>query len=126
MEIKVIKTYKDAEQIWLGLDQEGHRRKVFRAVDQKQLGARNIVAGLTIFEPGERCAAHSHPGSEEINFVVKGGGIAFDVTHNKQTRFGLHDFIWIPDGVEHIHFNDTEEPLFLLWAYAPPGVLPTK
>jgi len=126
MEIKIIKTYKEAEQIWLGLEQEGHRRKVFRAVDEAQLGAKNIVAGLTIFEPGERCAPHSHPGSEEINFVVKGGGIAIDVTNNKETRFGLHDFIWIPDGVEHIHCNDTDEPLFLLWAYAPPGVLPTK
>ncbi|MDT8365456.1 MAG: hypothetical protein RRA15_03070 [bacterium] len=75
MEIKVINTFKDAEQIWLGLEKEGLRRKVFRAVDHAQLGAEQIVAGITIFEPGERCAAHSHPGSEEINFVVKGGGI---------------------------------------------------
>ena len=43
MEIKIIKTYKDAEQIWLGLEQEGHRRKVFRAVDEKQLGAKHLV-----------------------------------------------------------------------------------
>lgn len=126
MEIKVIKTYKDTKEIWLGLEEEGHRRKVFRAIDEEQLGAKNMVAGLTIFEPGERCAAHSHPGSEEINFVVGGGGIAIDVTHGKETRFGKHDFIFIPDGVEHVHFNDTEEPLFLLWCYAPPGMLPTK
>jgi gentisate 1,2-dioxygenase len=91
-----------------------------------QLGAKNIVAGLNIFNPGERCAAHSHPGSEDINFVVKGSGIAYHVTINKETRFGLYDFMWIPDGVEHIHYNVTDEPLFLLWAYASPGVLPTK
>ncbi len=126
MEIKIINTFKDAEQIWLGLEQEGHRRKVFRAVDHAQLGAGQIVAGLTIFEPGERCASHSHPGSEEINFVVKGGGIAIDVDNNKETRFRQYDFMWIPDGVEHVHYNDTEEPLWLLWAYAPPGQLPTK
>lgn len=126
MEIKVINTFKDAEQIWLGLEEEGLRRKVFRAVDQAQLGAEHIVSGLTIFEPGERCAAHSHPGSEEINFVVKGGGIAYDIDNNKETRFKQYDFMWIPDGVEHIHYNDTEEPLWLLWAYAPPGQLPTK
>lgn len=126
MEIQVIKTYKAAKQIWLGLEQDGHRRKVFRAVDEEQLGAKNMVAGLTIFEPGERCAAHSHPGSEEINFVVSGGGIAFDVTNGKETRFEKHDFMWIPDGVEHIHYNDRDEPLFLLWCYAPPGMLPTK
>jgi len=126
LEIKIINTFKDAEQIWLGLEQEGHRRKVFRAVDHDQMGAEQIVAGLTIFEPGERCASHSHPGSEEINFVVKGGGIAIDVDNNKETRFKQYDYMWIPDGVEHVHYNDTEEPLWLLWAYAPPGQLPTK
>ena len=126
MEIKIINTFKDAEQIWLGLEEEGHRRKVFRAVDHTQLGAEQIVAGLTIFEPGERCASHSHPGSEEINFVVKGGGIAIDVDNNKETRFKQYDYMWIPDGVEHVHYNDMEEPLWLLWAYAPPGQLPTK
>jgi len=126
LEIKVINTFKDAEQIWLGLEEEGLRRKVFRAVDHAQLGAEQIVAGITIFEPGERCAAHSHPGSEEINFVVKGGGIAYDLDNNKETRFKQYDYMWIPDGVEHVHYNDTEEPLWLLWAYAPPGQLPTK
>lgn len=126
MEIKVIKTFKEAKQIWLGLEQEGHRRKVFRAVDEEQIGAKNMVAGVTIFEPGERCAAHSHPGSEEIDFVISGGCLAIDVTNNKETRMEKNDFMWIPDGVEHIHYNDTEEPLVLLWCYAPPGQLPTK
>jgi len=126
MEIQVIRTYKDTEQIWLGLEEDGLRRKVFRAVDEAQLGAKQIVAGLTIFEPGEACAPHSHPGSEEINFIVQGTGVATDVTHGKKTRFQKHDFIFIPDGVEHIHANDGEEPLLLLWAYAPPGLLPTR
>ena len=36
MKIKIINTFKDAEQIWLGLEQEGYRRKVFRAVDHDQ------------------------------------------------------------------------------------------
>ena len=57
MEIKVIKTYKDAEQTWLGLEQEGHRRKLFRAVDQARLGAKNIVAGDQIMKRRE-CYAY--------------------------------------------------------------------
>ena len=87
MEIKVIKTYKETKQIWLGLEEEGLRRKVFRAIDEEQLGAKNMVAGLTIFEPGERCAPHNHPGSEEINFVVGGGGVAVDVTAQQGNPF---------------------------------------
>ncbi len=39
MEVKVIKTFKEAKQIWLGLEQET-RRKVFRAVDEEQIGAK--------------------------------------------------------------------------------------
>lgn len=125
MEIKIIKTFKESEQFWLGLETPGHRRKVFRAVDKAQVGAEKLVAGLTIFEPGERCAAHSHPGSEEINFVVKGGGVAIDVTNGKETRFEQYDYMWIPDGVEHVHYNDTNEPLWLLWAYGPPNKMPS-
>jgi gentisate 1,2-dioxygenase len=123
--IKIIKTFKDTKQFWLGLEVEGHRRKVFKAVDEEQIGAEKLVAGLTIFEPGERCAAHSHPGSEEVNFAIRGGGIAIDLTNGKETPFGQNDFIWIPDGAEHVHYNNTEEPLWLLWVYGPPNLMPT-
>lgn len=126
MKIKVINTFKEAEQVWIGLEEPGLRRKVYRAVNEARVGAKKIVAGLAAFEPGERCAAHSHPGCEEINFVVKGGGIVTDTTHDEQTRFGLHDFIFIPEGVEHVHTNDGNETLLLLFAYAPPGILPTR
>jgi putative monooxygenase len=126
MEIKVINTFKDSEQVWIGLKEEGLRRKVFRSVNEAQVGAKKIVGGLAIFEPGERCAPHHHPESEEINFIVKGSGIVIDGTNKKETRFKLHDFIFIPQGVEHVHYNDGNEPLLLLFAYAPPGELPSR
>ena len=126
MEIKVIDTFKESEQVWIGLEEEGLRRKVFRSVNESQVGAKKIVAGVAIFEPGERCAPHHHPDSEEFNFIVKGSGIVIDGTNNKETRFKLHDFIFIPEGVEHVHYNDGNEPLLLLFAYAPPGELPTR
>ena len=126
MEIKVIKTFKESKQIWLGLHEEGFRRKVFRVVDEEQLGAKNMVAGLTVFEPGERCSPHMHPDSEEINFIVSGGGLAMDKTHSRESRFEKHDVIFIPKGVEHVHYNDCDEPLLLFFVYAPPGELPKK
>ena len=84
------------------------------------------MGGLAIFEPGEGCAPHHHPESEEFNFIVKGSGIVIDGTNKKETRFKLHDFIFIPEGVEHVHYNDGTEPLLLLFAYAPPGQLPSR
>jgi mannose-6-phosphate isomerase-like protein (cupin superfamily) len=126
MEIKVINTFKESEQVWIGLEEEGLRRKVFRSINAAQVGAQKIVAGLAIFEPGERCAPHHHPESEEFNFIVKGSGIVIDGTNKKESRFKLHDFIFIPEGVEHVHYNDGNEPLLLLFAYAPPGELPSR
>ncbi len=125
-EIKVINPFKEGKHFWLGLEEEGLRRKVFRVIDEELINSDRMVVGLTIFEPGEGCAPHSHPGSEEFNYAVRGGGIAIDVTHSKETRFKTNEFIFIPDGVEHVHFNDGEEPLWLLWAYAPPGEMPTR
>ena len=126
MEIQVIDTFKDAEPVWIGLEEEGRRRKIYRAVNEAQVGAKKIVAGIAIFEPGEQCPPHSHPGCEEINYAVRGGGIVIDATNNKEKPFKEHDFLFIPEGVEHAHYNDGREPLILLFAYAPPGVLPSK
>ena len=33
MEVRVLNPFSDGEQVWLGLDSEGLRRKVFRVVD---------------------------------------------------------------------------------------------
>lgn len=58
-------------------------------------------------------------------FVV-GGGIVMDTTNKKAKRFKAHDFPFIPVGVAYIRYNGGRKPLFLLFAYAPPGTLPTR
>ena len=58
--IKVLFPFKDGEEIWLGLDTPGFRRKVFRTVSKELVDSEHIVAGLTVFEPGESsCSAQS-------------------------------------------------------------------
>jgi putative monooxygenase len=52
-QIKVLFPFKDREEIWLGLDTPGFRRKVFRTVDKKLVDSEYIVAELTVFEPGK-------------------------------------------------------------------------
>lgn len=124
--MRVLQPFKDSTQLWLGLEEEGLRRKVFRVVDEELVGATNLVAGVTIFEPGERCAFHDHPESEEFGIALKGSGIAYDQTNGTEMPFKEGDWWYIPKGVMHQHYNDGEEPLWVLWCYSPPGPLPVR
>ena len=73
MKVRLISPFDDAEQIWIGLDEPGMRRKVFRFVSP-ETGSEEFMAGITIFEPGEASSYHVHPESEEINLVLGGLG----------------------------------------------------
>ncbi len=74
MRITTINPFRDANAFWLGLDQPGYRRKVFKIVDRELVNSEFMVAGLTIFDPGESSSVHNHPESEEINYIVRGSG----------------------------------------------------
>ena len=78
--VRVLDPFKDLRQLWLGLEEEGLRRKVFQIITSDNVGSRHLRAGLTIFEPGEQCAPHNHPDSEEFNVAIKGSGLALDIT----------------------------------------------
>ncbi len=122
MKIKVLSPFKDAEEIWLGLDTPGMVRKVFRLVNRKLVDSKHFCAGITIFEPGEASSLHNHPGSEEIDFIIKGQGEL--VTEGQRRPFKKHDLMFVPEGVEHQHINTGDEPMWLLWIYSPQGELP--
>ncbi len=127
METKILKPFRDANEIWLGLDTPGFRRKVFRLVDATLVGSEHIVAGLTIFDPGEASSYHNHPDSEEVDFIVKGKGKALWGTQVEETNnadMATHDFMTIGKGVFHKHINTGDEPMWLVWFYTPPGELP--
>jgi putative monooxygenase len=122
--IKVLFPFKDGEEIWLGLDTPGFRRKVFRTVDKKLVNSDQIVAGLTIFEPGESSSVHNHPESEEVDIFVRGSGTL--VEDGEEVPFKEGEWVFIPKGVFHQHKNTGNEPLWLIWMYSPPGELPDK
>jgi len=122
MKIKLLRTFKDAEEIWIGADTPGMTRKVFRLVSQKLVGSKHFCCGVTIFEPGEASSIHSHPASEEIDFIIKGTGELY--SEGEKKPFGTYDLMFIPEGVEHQHINTGNEPLWLLWVYTPQEELP--
>lgn len=124
MKVKILDPFKDAQALWLGLDHPEKKmiRKVFRLITPETVGAKHITAGLTIFEPGESSSMHNHPGSEELDVIIKGSGIA--ISDGEEMPFKQHDYIFIPEGVMHQHVNNGNEPLWLLWSYSPKGYLP--
>ena len=120
--IKLLSPFKNAKEIWIGLDEPGLRRKVFRLVDKELVDSDHIVAGLTIFEPGEGSSWHNHPDSEEVDVMVRGTGVFVD--DGERVPFKEGDWVFIPKGVHHQHINTGDEPLWLIWMYTPPGELP--
>jgi mannose-6-phosphate isomerase-like protein (cupin superfamily) len=121
MKVRLISPFDDAEQIWIGLDEPGMRRKVFRFVSP-ETGSEEFMAGITIFEPGESSSYHVHPESEEINLVIAGSGLV--VSEGEERPFGPGHAMWVPKGVYHQHRNTGSEPLKLLWVYTPQAALP--
>lgn len=122
-EPRVFRPFIDGSQLWLGLGEEGFRRKVNVLVDES-CGAQHLVGGITIFPPGERCIKHSHPGSDEINIIISGQGTL--LAGGKALVFKESDFLFIPDGMEHQHYNHGATPLVLAFIYGPPGKLPQR
>jgi putative monooxygenase len=122
MKVRLISPFDDAEQIWIGLDEPGMRRKVFRFVSP-ETGSEEFMAGITVFEPGESSSYHIHPVSEEINLVLGGSGVV--VSEGEEAEFGAGAAMWVPKGVYHQHKNTGKEPLKLLWIYTPQAALPT-
>ena len=122
MRVRMISPFDDAEQIWIGLDEPGRRRKVFRFVSP-ETGSEEFMAGITVFEPGEASSYHVHPESEEINLVLGGSGLV--VSEGEEAAFTSGAAMWVPKGVHHQHKNTGAEPLKLLWVYTPQAALPS-
>jgi putative monooxygenase len=122
--IHVIDPFSQPAPFWLGLGEEGYRRKVFKVVGENALDSEFLTAGLTIFEPGESSSLHNHPESEEINFIVRGHGEVV-TAEGERIPFAEHTFMFLPKGVMHRHVNTGREPLWLTFIYGPHGELPS-
>nr|WP_312579489.1 cupin domain-containing protein [Sedimentibacter sp.] len=123
--MKLIKPYKDGEQLWLG-ETLGQMRKVYKCVNQDLAGSKHLSMGITVFEPGEGSSLHNHPGVEEIEYIISGGGTAYDSEGNVVATFVKGDVLFYPEGESFRCFNDTNEALVMLWLNSPQGELPTE
>jgi putative monooxygenase len=122
VKVRLIDPIRDSEQLWIGLEEPGMRRKVFRFVSP-DIGSDEFMAGITIFEPGEASSYHVHDDSEEINLVLQGSGVL--LSEGEEAAFSAGHAMWVPKGVHHQHKNTGTESLRLLWVYTPQAPLPT-
>ena len=68
-------------------------------------------------KPGQRTAAHYHPKTEEIYYILRGSG---EMQIDKENlRVGPGDAIAIPPGTVHTILNSGEEELVFLCCCAP-------
>jgi len=83
-----------------------------------------MTTHLGIIPPGQASSEHSHPGSEEIIYVVKGEG---SVTAGGETKgYRANHLVYIPEGVPHQHRSTGNEDLILFVVYSPPAEVPKK
>lgn len=105
-------------------DIEGVRRKPERVskvlISEHTIGARNIAMGTNVTEVGSRIPAHAHENSEEAMFIISGRGKLIVDGGPEEVELEAGTAIFAPRGVAHEIVNTGDEPIKLIWAYAPP------
>lgn len=82
----------------------------------RQVGARDFLNGVTIFEPGAAIAEHIHNCDESV-VIINGSAVAHieGVAH----AVGVGDTSFIPAGVRHYFENaSATEELHIFWTYS--------
>jgi len=84
-------------------------------------GPVGLTTGEVIIYPGKGHDPHTHPGEEEVIYVVSGEGVQTvgDGTEPFPIREG--DAFYIPKDTLHSTYNTTWRPLRLLVTYTPGG-----
>jgi len=102
---------------------EGVRREPPRVskllICKKTVGATRISMGVNVTEVGSKIPAHCHNDQEEAMFIISGKGKLI-VEGYGEYELTPGTAIFAPCGVKHEIINTGDEPLKLVWAYAPP------
>lgn len=79
----------------------------------------HITTGMAVLPPGFATRAHSHSAEEVALFVRGRGRVTIDgVDHPVEPG----TLLVTPSDLVHVTHNDTpDEPMVVLWFYAPPG-----
>ena len=80
------------------------------------LGSKELLNGITSFQPGSAIPLHSHNCEESV--IVLEGSAVFEID-GVEHELGRYDTTWIPPEVPHRFRNaSATEPLRIFWTYA--------
>jgi quercetin dioxygenase-like cupin family protein len=80
-------------------------------------GSRGIAAIEATFNPGGAHAFHTHPGQEEVIWVLE--GVIEQWIERERTTLGVGDVAVIPEGVVHATYNDGQTKARILAILSP-------
>ena len=89
-----------------------------RLIGPETVGARNIEMVLGEVAKGGGALAHSHPGIEQVVYVLEGRARAEIDGHVHEV--GPGDTCYFPPGAPHVFTAISDEPLKCLVIYSPP------
>lgn len=96
---------------------------VFKWGTQQWVIGDRFSLGLTVIPPSTAHERHSHPGVEEMFYIISGEMEVIFYYGDEQEKFyaGPGSYVHIPAGVEHSGGGNSVEPVRFLVIYSPPG-----
>ena len=96
-----------------------------RLIGPETVGARQLEVVLGIVEKGKGAQPHSHPGIEQVCYMLEGRARA--EVAGQAMELGPGDCCFFPADAPHVFTVISEEPAKVLVIYAPPyGESPSK
>ena len=89
-----------------------------RLIGRDNVGAKNIEVVLGVIEKGKGALPHSHPGIEQVCYVLEGRARA--QIDGQSCELGAGDACFFPPDVEHVFTAVSDEPVKVLVIYSPP------
>lgn len=90
-----------------------------RLVGRENVGAERLEVVLGIVTKGGGALKHSHPGIEQVCYVLDGRA-RVEVGDNYVDEVGPGDAVFFPAGAPHVFTTISEQPVKVLVIYAPP------
>lgn len=95
----------------------------FSGISAENTGSQALCMHLLTIPPGGRAKAHLHENHESAIYVLSGqAGMWYGDQLQEQMHCGPGDFIYIPAGVPHLPYNESEtEPCTAVIARSDPN-----
>jgi quercetin dioxygenase-like cupin family protein len=89
-----------------------------RLIGAGNVGANKLEVVLGVIEKGKGALPHSHPGIEQVCYLLEGRARA--EVGGEVCELGPGDCCFFPPGLQHVFTVISDEPVKVLVIYAPP------